>query len=170
MADFHYFSNYWCFNELTTKDEELEHFRLFCKAYRIDELKHDLGHQINQLAGYLDRLYALRNSDAVNRLAMLSVILGIGALVTGFYGMNIPHLENLLHINLLSGVSLLATLLMTIASLFFIVYIVGSNWMDYRASLLPHRYRRSIRPNSLRRLGEIEFGEDNEAARVERAT
>jgi len=155
MADFHYFSNYWCFNELTTKDEELEHFRLFCKAYRIDELKHDLGHQINQLAGYLDRLYSLRNSDAVNRLAMLSVILGIGALVTAFYGMNIPHLENLLHINLLSGVSLLATLLMTIASLFFIVYIVGSNWMDYRASLLPDRYRRSISPDSLRRLGEI---------------
>ena len=169
MADFHYFNNYWFFNELTTKDEEFEHFKLFCKAYRIEELKRDLGNQINHLASYLDRLYALRNSDAVNRLAMLSVILGIGALVTGFYGMNIPHLENFLHINLLSGASLLATLLMTVASLFFIVYIVVSNWMDYRASLLPHRYRKSIRPNSLRRLSEIELEEDG-GAHVERAT
>ncbi len=162
MADFHYFNNYWFFDELTTKDEELEHFQLFCSAYRISELKESLGDQIGKLAGYIDRLYALRNSDAVNRLAMLSVILGIGALVTGFYGMNIPHLQKLLGNDLLSIVSFAVTLLMTAGSVCFIVYIVGSNWVDFRASLLPHRYRKTLRPNSLRRLGDAELLEDDE--------
>jgi Mg2+ and Co2+ transporter CorA len=92
MADFHYFNNYWFFDELTTKDEELEHFQLLCNAYRIAPMKDGIEDEIDKLARYIDRLYALRNSDAVNRLAMISVILGIGALVTGYYGMNIPLL------------------------------------------------------------------------------
>jgi hypothetical protein len=162
MADFHYFNNYWFFDELTTKDEELEHFRMFCRAYRVDELKKSIGGQVEKLAGYIDRLYALRNSDAVNRLAMMSVILGLGALITGFYGMNIPALEEILKNTVISTVSLVATLLFTIASLCFIVYIISSNWVDYRASLLPHRYRKSQRPNSLRRLSRSDPDEQEE--------
>jgi Mg2+ and Co2+ transporter CorA len=54
-------------------------------------MKSEIGDQVGKLAGYIDRLYALRNNDAVNRLAMLSMILGIGALVTGYYGINIPN-------------------------------------------------------------------------------
>jgi Mg2+ and Co2+ transporter CorA len=33
----------------------------------------------------------------VNRLGMMSMLLGLAVLVTGYYGMNIPHLENVLH-------------------------------------------------------------------------
>lgn len=105
-----------------------------------------------QLGGYIDRLYALRNSDAVNRLAMMSVILGIGALVTGYYGMNIPHLATLLQNDATSVWSLVLTSLMAVASLWFIFYIVASNWLDYRASILPHRYRKAVGRVSLRGL------------------
>lgn len=156
LADFHYFNNYWFFDELTAKDEELEHFQLLCSAYRIGPMKESIEDQIDKLAGYIDRLYTLRNSDAVNRLAMISIILGIGALVTGYYGMNIPHLGEFLKSNALSLSSLIATSLLTIASVTFIIYIVGFNWVDYRASLLPHRYRKSLRTNSLRKLRHYE--------------
>lgn len=152
MSDFHYFNNYWFFDELTTKDEELEHFQLFCRAYRIGPMKDSIEDQIGKLAGYVDRLYTLRNSDAVNRLAMISILLGVGALVTGYYGMNIPHLADVLKSNTLSIWSLVGTSLLTIAPVTFIVYIVGFNWLDYRASLLPHRYRKSLSTNSLRQL------------------
>lgn len=161
MADFHYFNNYWFFSELTTKDEELEHFQMHCVAYQIGPMKEGLGDQIDRLAGYIDRLYALRNNDAVNRLAMLSVILGIGALVTGYYGMNIPHLETMVHRDAVSFWSLVLTSVMTVTSLSFIVYIVGSNWVDYRASLMPHRYRKPATPNSFRRLNQ--FSGDDES-------
>jgi hypothetical protein len=39
---------------------------------------------------------------------------------------------------------------MAAASLWFVVYIIGLNWLDYRASIFPHRYRRPLTPKSLR--------------------
>ncbi len=118
--------------------------------------KENIEDQIDKLAGYIDRLYALRNSDAVNRLAVIDVILGIGALVTGYYGMNIPILGDVLKSDTLSLTSMVLTSLMTIASVGFIVYIVAFNWVDYRASILPHRYRKPLGTNSLRQPGGIE--------------
>jgi hypothetical protein len=156
MADFHYFNNYWFFDELTTKDEEFEHFELFYNAYRIAPMKASIEDQIDKLAGYVDRLYALRNSDAVNRLAIIDVILGIGALVTGYYGQNIPDLEGALKNGTLSLTSMVLTSLMAVASVAFIVYIVAFNWVDYRASLLPHLYRKPLGTNSLRQSGAHE--------------
>jgi hypothetical protein len=152
MADFHYFNNYWFHLEPTTKDEELENFALLSNAYQLGPAKEKLEDLIDRLSGYIDRLYALRNSDAVNRLAMMSVILGVGALVTGYYGMNIPHLATLLQNGKTSVWSLVLTSLMAVASLWFIFYIVASNWLDYRASILPHRYRKAIGTVSLRGL------------------
>ena len=101
MADFHYFNTYWFHLEPTTKDEELEHFQLLSKVYQLGPTKETIEGQIASLAGFIDRLFALRNNDAVNRLAMMSVILGVGALVTGYYGMNIPHLATWLQIAIL---------------------------------------------------------------------
>ncbi len=152
MADFHYFNTYWFHLEPTTKDEELEHFGLLSRAYQLAPMKETIEDQIASLAGFIDRLFALRNNDAVNRLAMMSVLLGIGALVTGYYGMNIPHLENVLHNDRISFWSLVLTSIMAVASLWFVFYIVGSNWLDYRASIFPHRYRRPLTPKTLREL------------------
>jgi hypothetical protein len=152
MADFHYFNNYWYFTEPTTKDEELERFDLLSQAYQLGPAKANIEDQIDKLASYMDRLYALPNNDAVNRLAMLSVILGVGAFVTGYYGMNIPRLEGLLKKDVLSLWSLILMSLLTAAALSFIVYIVASNWVDYRASIMPHRFRKPLTARSLRRL------------------
>ncbi len=152
MADFHYFNTYWFHLEPTTKDEELEHFGLLSEAYQLASMKETIEDQITSLAGFIDRLFALRNNDAVNRLAMMSVLLGIGALVTGYYGMNIPHLEAVLHNDRISFWSLVLTSIMAVASLWFVFYIVASNWLDYRASILPHRYRRPLTPKTLREL------------------
>lgn len=152
MANYHYFNNYWFFGEPTTKDEELEHFQLLCSAYRLQALRDEIQNEIDKLAKFIDRLYALRSNDAVNRLAMISVILGIGALVTGYYGMNIPHLMNLLAIPAVSLWVLIATTIMSLASVGFIVYIVVTNWVDYRASLMPRRYRKTLTAQNLRRL------------------
>jgi CorA-like Mg2+ transporter protein len=152
MADFHYFNTYWFHLEPTTKDEELEHFRLMSEAYQLATTKKTIENQIGSLAGFIDRLFALRNNDAVNRLAMMSVLLGIGALVTGYFGQNIPHLEDLMKNAGMSFWTLILTTLMAVASLWFVVYIITSNWMDYRASILPHRYRRPLTPKTLRQL------------------
>lgn len=162
MANYNYFNNYWFFLEPTTKDEELEHFRLHCAAYEIDASKNAIGERINNLAGYIDRLYALRNTDAVNRLAMMSVILGTGALVTGYFGMNMPSLLRMLEHRLFSMPSLLASGVMLVASLIFVVYIVVSNWGDYRSSLLPQVYRKPLSPKSLRQLRHIVLTEGEE--------
>ncbi len=152
MADFHYFNTYWFHLEPTTKDEELEHFGLLSEAYQLGPMKETIEDQITSLAGFIDRLFALRNSDAVNRLAMMSVLLGIGALVTGYLGMNIPDLATLLQNHLTSLWSLVLTSILAVASLWFVVYIIGSNWLDYRASILPHLFRRPLTPKSLREL------------------
>ena len=152
MADFHYFNTYWFHLEPTAKDEELEHFQLLSKAYQLEPTKETIEDQIASLAGFIDRLFALRNNDAVNRLAMMSVILGVGALVTGYYGMNIPHLATWLQNGGVSLWTLVATSLMAVASLWFVFYVVGSNWPDYRASILPHLFRRPLTPKNLRQL------------------
>jgi hypothetical protein len=163
MADFHYFNTYWFHLEPTTKDEELEHFGLLSEAYRLTAMKETIEDQITSLAGFIDRLFSLRNNDAVNRLAMMSVLLGIGALVTGYYGMNIPHLEAVLHNDRISLWSLVLTSIMAVASLWFVVYIIASNWVDYRASIFPHRYRRPLTPKTLRELRRDDPGEGETA-------
>jgi len=90
---------------------------------------------------------------------MLSLILGAGAVVTGFFGMNFGgyfakvffdaqkpfHLPHALAVG---GVALFA-----MGSILFGIYVVVSNWTDYRDSLLPRwwRLRRQSGSRSLRR-------------------
>jgi hypothetical protein len=107
----------------------------------------------------------MRNSDAVNRLAMMSVVLGIGALVTGYFGMNIPHLATMLQNGIASFWTLVLTSLMTLVSLWFIFYVVGSNWADYRASILPHVFRKPLSPKNLRQLRRYGMEEEEEQTR-----
>ena len=58
----------------------------------------------------------------------------------------------MLHNDRISFWSLVLTSMAAVASLWFVFYIVGSNWLDYRASILPHRYRRPLTPKTLREL------------------
>ena len=83
--------------------------------------------------------------------------------MTGYYGMNIPDLGTVLQKHLTSLWSLVLTSIMAVASLWFVVYIIGSNWLDYRASIFPHRYRRPLTPKSLRELRSDAPGEGKRA-------
>ena len=48
-AEFLHFSNYWYFEELANKDEEIEHFALGCREYRIDQMKQEIEEEIDKL-------------------------------------------------------------------------------------------------------------------------
>ncbi|MCW5977561.1 MAG: hypothetical protein KIT09_05770 [Bryobacteraceae bacterium] len=137
-AEFLHFANYWYFDELANKDEELEHFTLQCQQYRIEPMKNHIEAELEKLDASLHNYNQMRNTEAVNRLAMLSLILGAGAVLTGFFGMNFgrgfarlffePDQEWLgVHYAAVTMVALLA-----FAALAFGIYMVAANWTDYR--------------------------------------
>ena len=157
-AEFLHFSNYWHFDELANKDEELEHFVMMCREYHTTTLKQEIEEEIEKLNASLDNYYQFRNTEAVNRLAMLSMLLGAGAVVTGFFGMNFgrrfgsiffePDKASLaIHYAAIAVVVVLA-----FGALAFALYVVAANWTDYREILVP-RGRRERSATSLRRAG-----------------
>ena len=138
-ADFLHFSNYWYFDELANKDEESEHFAMQVREYRIDSMEEEIELEIDTLNQSIHTYYQFRNTEAINRVAMLSLILGAGAVVTGFFGMNFEgkfartlfqeSREHWLSIVFVSGFSALA--------IGFGLFVVVTHWADYRESLLP---------------------------------
>ncbi len=158
-ADFLHFSNYWHFDELANKDEEIEHFALQCREYRIATMKAEIEEEIEKLNASLQSYSQFRNTEAVNRLAMLSLILGAGAVLTGFFGMNFgrgfsraffePDPRFLwFHYGAIAVVALMA-----FGSIAFGVFVVLANWVDYREILGPRAAgrRRDGEAASLRR-------------------
>ena len=143
-ADFLHFSNYWHFEELANKDEEIEHFMMQCREYRIGPMKAEIESEIEKLNASLDNYYQYRNTEAVNRLALLSLILGAGAVLTGFFGMNFAGVFSWLFFEphtATHGVTLIAVSLLALGVLAFGAYVVASNWADYRDSLTPRSVR-----------------------------
>jgi hypothetical protein len=162
MAEFQLFSNYWYFSELANKDEEIEHFQLQCEAYRLGSMKSEIEQEIEKLSNSLDRIYQLRNTESINRLAMLSMILGGGAMVTGYFGMNFGQEFERLFFNPAGAgwahkLAIALVSLVTVGSILFTIYLVVGNWIDYRNILLPAR---KSKPESLRRtVGQAEEDE-----------
>ncbi|MBI4167214.1 MAG: hypothetical protein HY508_15925 [Acidobacteria bacterium] len=157
-SEFLHFSNYWFFDELANKDEETEHFEMQCRGYHIASKKAEVEEEIEKLDALLHSFSQLRNTEAVNRLAMLSLIFGAGAVLTGFFGMNFgrdfakvffepepPFLAT--HYTALLVVAFLA-----LGALAFGFYVVISNWSDYKEILTPRS------PHSARRKGSGKQG------------
>lgn len=162
MAEVQLFSNYWYFRELANKDEEIEHFQMQCAEFRVPEMKAELEQEIEKLNNTLERIYQQRNTESINRLAMLSMILGGGAMITGYFGMNFGREFEALFFQgeKLKGLhytSVIAVTLLVAGSLLFATYLVAANWSDYRKILLPSR---RDTPESLRRTAG--FGEEPE--------
>ncbi|GIU75995.1 MAG: hypothetical protein KatS3mg004_3082 [Bryobacteraceae bacterium] len=162
MAEVQLFSNYWYFRELANKDEEIEHFQMQCEEFRVPEMKAELEQEIEKLNNTLERIYQQRNTESINRLAMLSMILGGGAMITGYFGMNFGREFEALFFQgeKLKGLhytSVIAVTLLVAGSLLFATYLVAANWSDYRKILLPSR-RDTL--ESLRRTAG--FGEEPE--------
>lgn len=143
-SEFLHFSNYWYFDELSNKDEENEHFLMQVREYHLDAMKHEIEEEVDKLNQSLHTYYQFRNTEAVNRLAMLSLILGAGAVVTGFFGMNFGGSFQELFFNptkptppALHYAAIAFVTLFAFATISFGFYVVASNWGDYRESLLP---------------------------------
>jgi hypothetical protein len=140
-ADFLHFSNYWHFDELANKDEEIAHFAMQCREYRIDSVKGQIEEEIEKLNASLHNFYQFRNTEAVNRLAVLSLLLGAGAVVTGFFGMNFgrdfarvffepDHVALPFHYAAIAFVALVA-----FGAITFGFLVVVKNWSDYWETL-----------------------------------
>jgi hypothetical protein len=163
LSEFQHFSNYWFYTELANKDEEQEHFEMQCRAYRLEIMRQEVEGEIEKLNVSLDRFNQLRNTEAVNRLAMISIMLGGGALITGFFGMNFARefgawffegqRSTWLHYGAVTAVSVFF-----VGALLFALYLVASNWADYRPILLPRAIRDRAHVESLRRV----MGENGE--------
>lgn len=147
-ASFVQFTNYWYFSELANKDEEMEHFKLQCEQFRIEPKKQEIEDEIGKLNSFLDNYYQSRNTEAVNRLALLSLIFGAGAVLTGFFGMNFgrgfqrlffePDSQSLpFHYAAVAIASVLA-----LGALLFGLYVVVIHWADYKETLVPRRRKR----------------------------
>ncbi len=155
-SEFLHFSNYWYFDELANKDEENEHFLMQIREFRVESMKREVEEEVDKLNHSLHNYHQFRNTEAVNRLAMLSLILGAGAVVTGFFGMNFagsfaktlfepaafPHWASIAFVTIFA-----------VSTLSFGIYVVTSNWSDYRESLLPRWWlsRKARYMGSLRR-------------------
>ena len=161
-ADFLHFSNYWFFDELANKDEENEHFMQACDAYRLGPMKRESEEEIEKLNLSMNEYYQRENTIAVNRLAILSVILGAGAVLTGYFGMNFGQgfaevffeprrLESrLVHEIMIGFVTFFA-----FTALAFSIYVIAASWRDYKNALVPRSLQREPRRTESLRRGSV---------------
>lgn len=144
-SEFLNFYNYWHFDEIANKDEESEHFNLQCDQFRIRVMLRDTDREIQRMHDALSEYYQSRSTLAVNRLAMLSMILGAGAVFTGYFGMNFgqeftktffdPETEN----TWVHWAAILAVSAFSFGAILFGLVLVLRNWSDYRDVLIPRR-------------------------------
>ncbi|NWG14682.1 MAG: hypothetical protein HXY20_14235 [Acidobacteria bacterium] len=150
-AEFLHFSNYWYFDELANKDEEIEHFALQCQEYRIEPIKTEIEEELDKLNAYLQEYSSFLSTEAVNRLAMLGLIMGGGAVLTGFFGMNFGrYFERLFFVPderslAIHYAAIVLVALLSFGAIALGFYMVIANWSDYREILLPPRRRAQMR-------------------------
>jgi hypothetical protein len=147
-SEFLHFTNYWYFEELANKEEENEHFELQTRAYRLSGMKAEIEEELGKMNASLNEFYQNRSTEAVNRLGIISMILGAGAVVTGYFGMNFartfgatffaPSEGNALFHNV---AIFLVTFVGTIA-LSAAAYVMLANWKEYKALFLPASQRK----------------------------
>jgi hypothetical protein len=142
-GEFRHFTNYWFFQEVSNKDEESEHFDLQCREYRLDEMIGEISEELSAMSAAIGDFYQARNTFAVNRLAMLSLIFGAGAVFTGYFGMNFGRSFGSLffdpkHPNTwVHTASIVLVTLFTIGAFAFGFYLIAANWSDYGKILRP---------------------------------
>jgi hypothetical protein len=137
--EFIVFSNYWHFDELANKDEETEHFEMLSTAYHIHAMKDEIDSEIDKLSRALNEYYQKANTLAVNRLAVLSTILGAGAVITGFFGMNFARRFEALFFQpdgeayVVHYFAIVAVTIFCITALGLTFLLFSRNWVDYKS-------------------------------------
>ena len=120
-------------------------------------MKRDIEAELEKLDASLHNYNQMRNTEAVNRLAMLSLILGAGAVMTGFFGMNFgegfervffhacPEFPRItLYDRYRCGA-------LAFAAIAFGIYVVASNWTDYRDAFRQTQRRKVRKKTSVTR-------------------
>ena len=157
LFEYLHFANFWHFDELANKDEEQDHFEMQCRAFRIQNSLSEVDHSVRRLSSSLNEYYEGRQMAAVNRLGVLSLIFGSGAMLTGFFGMNFGGAfralffepggsGSWLHTGTIVGVAVV-----TLLAFAYGAYLVGANWKDYREAANPRVARRPLDSPSVKR-------------------
>lgn len=111
----------------------------------------DIQGELDALNNSLHNFHQLRATEAVNRLAMISTILGCGAVVTGFFGMNFGHMFDFLlqpkpGSEWVYWTAITFPSIIAVGALAFCTWTIAANWSDYRSSLIPRRVREGWTP------------------------
>jgi Mg2+ and Co2+ transporter CorA len=104
-------------------------------------MKKEIEEEIEKLNASLHNFFQFRNTEAVNRLALLSLLLGAGAVMTGFFGMNFgrnfarvffePDKASLpIHY-----AAVIFAAAVALGAIGFGLYVVIRNWADYWETL-----------------------------------
>src|SRR5271166_5045681 len=156
-TEFLNFSSYWHFDDISCKETDNDLFRRLCAEYRIGDMKGVLADELRHMAEFVYNFYQLRNTEAVNRLAMLSLIFGGGPVLTGFFGMNFGREFGQFFFEGESGGAfghyfmVILVCSFVFASLALGTFVVLRNWREYLAIL--HPPKRDSSSSSLKRNG-----------------
>jgi hypothetical protein len=142
-TEFLNFSGYWHFDDLSCKQADNDLFRRLCSEYRTQDMKEVLANELRHMTEFVYNFYQLRTTDAVNRLALLSLIFGGGAVLTGFFGMNFAREFGQFLFEGEGSASWLHYFLVALVTAFVFgslalgTIVVLRNWRDYFAILNP---------------------------------
>jgi len=142
-TEFLNFSSYWHFDDLSCKQTDNDLFRRLCAEYKIDDMKSVLADELRHMAEFVYNFYQLKNTEAVNRLAILSLIFGGGAVLTGFFGMNFGREFGQLFFEGQRAWGLVHYFMVTLVCTFVFgslalgIYVILRNWREYLTILNP---------------------------------
>jgi hypothetical protein len=157
LFEFLHFANFWHFDELANKDEEQDHFEMQCRAFRIQNSLNEVEQSVRRLNSSLNEYYEGRQMAAVNRLGVLSLIFGSGAMLTGFFGMNFGGAFRDLFFepggkgSWLHTTTIVSVAVVTLLAFAYGAYLVGANWQDYRDAANPRSGRKPLGAPSVKR-------------------
>jgi hypothetical protein len=124
VGDFNLFMNALWFKELTSQEEGIEIFHLMRKAFDLESAFEDLQADFTRTDNYLDSVLALSEIEQNEsdrhfnkRLGYFGAFFGMGALATGFFGMNGADLHGVTNI-----FTLITVLLLFLAYILFALY------------------------------------------------
>lgn len=88
------FINQLYFREVTAQEQGIELYRIGLKIMNLENEVKALDEEIQELHQYANFLIGEATNDKLNRLTYVSVGLGVGSLLAGYFGMNIFELDS----------------------------------------------------------------------------
>ncbi len=120
------FRNKFWFREVTAQDQGIEIFDLWSKQMRNMDLMQDVQSEIKELFDFVDSTYEKDVSKTVNILTVLGAVAIPLAIITSFFGMNLPFITNLMNEDLNISVKyILNRIIATFSSTKIILYVVS---------------------------------------------